>query len=155
MIERHRNAPGGRQLATKSRRLLGEGAATFVCQEKSMTRLNMIVIAMGGFAAATVLPLAARAQSGDALAHAETLCLESGIGPNSIAFEACVGRAARAYDLGEPDLAAVEAHKVNDAHQACLADDIEPMTAGYRQCMDNETGTLTVSRYAVSSYEPR
>ena len=50
-----------------------------------MSRLNMIVIAVGGFAVAAVLPLAARAQSGDALAHAENICLEYGVGPNSVA----------------------------------------------------------------------
>lgn len=112
-----------------------------------MFRLNMIVIALGGFAAATVLPLAARAQSGDALAHAEYICLEQGVGPNSVPFEACVSRAARAYDRGEPGVAAVEARKVSEASKACLSYDIEPMTLEFRQCLANETGRITVSRY--------
>ena len=115
-----------------------------------MSRLNMIVIVVGGFAVASVLPLAARAQSGDALAHAENICLEYGVGPYSVPFETCVGRAARAYDRGEPGLAAVEARKVREASKACLSYDIEPMTLGYRECMANET-----SRIAVSRYEPR
>lgn len=112
-----------------------------------MSRLNMIVIAMAGFAVATVLPLAARAQSGDALAHAENLCLEQGIGPYSVPFETCVSRAARAYDLGEPEVAAAEARKVSDASKACLSYDIEPMTLGFRQCMANETSRIAISRY--------
>jgi hypothetical protein len=112
-----------------------------------MLRLNMIVIAVGGFAVASILPLAARAQSGDALAHAENICLEHGVGPYSVPFEICVSRAARAYDRGEPGLAAAEAHKVSDASKACLSYDIEPMTLGYRQCMATETSRIAVSRY--------
>jgi len=112
-----------------------------------MSRLNMIVIAVGGFALASVLPLAARAQSGDALAHAEYICLDQGVGPNSVPFEYCVNRAARAYDRGEPDRAAAEARKVSEASKACLSYDIEPMTMGFRQCMANETSRIIVGRY--------
>jgi len=113
-----------------------------------MSRLNVIVIAAAGFfAAAAVLPLAARAQSGDALAHAENICLDYGVGPNSVPFETCVSRAARAYDRGEPDRAAAEARKVSDASKACLSYDIEPMTLGFRQCMANETSRINISRY--------
>ena len=36
---------------------------------------------------------------------------------------------------------------VSDANKACLSYDIEPMTLDYRQCMDSETGRITVSRY--------
>jgi hypothetical protein len=114
-----------------------------------MSRLNMIVIAVGGFAVAAILPLAARAQSGDALAHAENICFEYGVGPYTVAFEICVSHAARAYDRGEPDRAAVEARKVGDASKACLSYDIEPMTLGYRQCLANETSRITVSRYEL------
>lgn len=114
-----------------------------------MSRLNIIAIAVGAFAAAVVLPLTARAQSGDALAHAENICLESGIGPNSVPFEACISRAARAYDRGEPSRAAAEARKAGDASRACLANDVEPMTLEYRQCMANESTTITASRYAA------
>jgi hypothetical protein len=114
-----------------------------------MSRLNIIVIAVGAFAAAAILPLAARAQSGDALAHAENICLDAGIGPNSVPFEACVSRAARAYDRGEPDVAAAEARKAGDASKACLANDVAPMTVEYRECMANESTTTTLSRYAA------
>ncbi len=112
-----------------------------------MSRLNMMVIVVGGFAAAAVLPLAARAQSGDALAHAEYICREEGVGPNSVPFETCVSRAARAYDRGEPGVAAAVARKVSAASKACLSYDIEPMTLEFRQCMANETSRITVSRY--------
>jgi hypothetical protein len=112
-----------------------------------MSRLNMMVIALGGFAVAAIMPLAVRAQSGDALAHAEYICLQQGIGPNSVPFESCVGHAARAYDRGEPELAAIEARKVGDASKSCLSQDIEPMTAEFRQCMASETGRIEVSRY--------
>jgi len=112
-----------------------------------MSRQNMMAIALGGFALAAVLPLSVQAQSGDALAHAENICLEHGVGPYSVPFETCVSRAARAYDRGEPDLAALEARKVSDASKACLSYDIEPMTLGYRQCLANETSRISVSRY--------
>lgn len=115
-----------------------------------MSRLSMIVIAMGGLPVAAVSPPTARALSGDALAHAENVCLDQGVGPNSMPFETCVSRAARDFDRGEPDIAAAEARKVSDASKACLANDIEPLTAAFRQCMANET-----SRIAVSRYEPR
>jgi len=105
-----------------------------------MSRLNMIVLALGSFTIAAALPLAVRAQSGDALAHAERTCLDYGIGPNSVAFDTCVGRAAGAYDRGEPGLAVAEARRISDARQACMAYDIDPMTLGYRQCVANETG---------------
>jgi hypothetical protein len=112
-----------------------------------MSRLNILVIAVGGFAVAAALSLAARAQSGDALAHAENVCLEQGVGPSTMPFEACVSLTSRAYDHGEPDLAVIEARKISDASKACLSYDIEPMTQEYRQCMANETSKITVSRY--------
>jgi len=112
-----------------------------------MFRLNMVAIALGGFTVAAALPLAVRAQSGDALAHAENVCLEQGVGPNTIPFEACVSLTARAYGRGEPDLAVIEARKISEASKACLSYDIEPMTQEYRQCMANESSKITVSRY--------
>ena len=111
-----------------------------------MSRLNVIVLALGGFAIATSLPYAVRAQSGDALAHAEATCVEQGVGPRTIPFEACVGRAARAYDLGAPEAATAEAHTVSDASKACLSNDVEPMTLDYRLCMANEADRLMASR---------
>ena len=84
----------------------------------------------------------------DALAKAENTCLDYGVGPSSVGFDTCVGRAARAYELGNPAAADADARKVTDARQTCLSYDIDPMTLGYRQCMANET-----SKIALSSYE--
>lgn len=112
-----------------------------------MTGLNMMLIALGGFTFASVLPLAASAHSGDALVHAETVCLEQGVGPNSIPFETCVTRAAQAYELGRPDVAVAEARKVSAASKACIANDIEPMTKEFRECMAAETSKVTISHY--------
>ena len=113
-----------------------------------MSRLTMIAFAVGGFAVAAILPLAARAQSGDALAHAEHTCANSGIGPGSVAFDSCVSRAAWAYDRAEPGLAVAEAQRLADARDACLSYDIDPMTLGYRQCLASERRRS--SRYAIS-----
>jgi hypothetical protein len=112
-----------------------------------MPRLNTIFLALGGFVAAAV-PFAPRAQVGDALARAEHTCLESGVGPGSVAFDTCVARAAGAYYRAEPGLALTEAQRIADAKQACLSYDIDPMTLGYRQCLATES--RRESRYAVS-----
>ncbi|MCW5736488.1 MAG: hypothetical protein KIS73_20335 [Enhydrobacter sp.] len=114
-----------------------------------MSRLNIIVIAAGAFASVAVLSPTPRAQSGDALAHAESVCLDAGIGPHSVPFEACVTRAAQAYDRGQPYRAAAEARTIGDASKACLANDVEPMTQEYRQCMVDESTTTTAYRYAA------
>lgn len=114
-----------------------------------MSGPRIIVIAVGALAAAAVLPLTAHAQSGDALAHAENICLVSGIGPHTMPFEACVRRAAQAYDRADPELAAAEARKADDASRACLANDVEPMTLAYRQCMADHSSAITASRYAA------
>lgn len=112
-----------------------------------MSRLTMIVIALGTSVVASALPFAVRAQSGDALAKAENTCLQHNVGPNSVAFDTCVGRTARAYDRGDPAAAATEARKITEARETCLSYDIEPMTLGYRQCMANETSQMALSRY--------
>jgi hypothetical protein len=112
-----------------------------------MSRLNMVFLALGGFVAAAT-PLMVRAQSGDALAHAEQTCLGSGIGPGSVAFDTCVSRAASAYDRAEPGLAVAEAQRLADAREACMSYDIDPMTLGYRQCLASES--RRASRYTIS-----
>jgi hypothetical protein len=112
-----------------------------------MSRLNTIFLALGGFVAAAT-PLVVRAQSGDALTHAERTCLDYGVGPNTIAFDTCVSRAASAYDRGEPGRAVSEASRIADARQACLSYDIDPMTLGYRACIANQTGNAP--RFAIS-----
>jgi hypothetical protein len=105
---------------------------------RSKLRLYTIFLAVGAFIAGAA-PLAARAQSGDALAHAERTCLNQGIGPYSVTFDTCVARAASAYDEGEPGLAATEAHRIADARQACMSYDLDPQTLGYHQCIAHES----------------
>src|SRR5436190_21207741 len=112
-----------------------------------MSRLNMIFFALGAFIAGAV-PLAARAQVGDALAHAERICLDNGVGPYTVAFDTCVARAAHAYVNGEPEAAAAEAQRLADARQACMFYDIDPQTLNYHQCIASETRR---PRYAISS----
>jgi hypothetical protein len=101
-------------------------------------RLYTIVLAIGGFTA-IALPLAVRAQSGDAIAHAEHTCLGVGLGPNSVAYDSCVARTAAAYDRGRPNLAVREASRVAEARQVCQSYEIEPMTLGYRKCVADES----------------
>ncbi|HYD06968.1 MAG TPA: hypothetical protein VEC60_14635, partial [Reyranella sp.] len=88
---------------------------------------------------AGALPLVVRAQSGDALAHAEQTCLDHGVGPSTVNFDLCVGRAARAFDRAEPAAAAAEAQRIADATGTCMSYDMDPMTLGYRQCMATES----------------
>jgi len=109
----------------------------------STIRLNTIFLALGAFVAGAV-PLVVRAQSGDALAHAEQLCLVNGVGPYSVAFDTCVARAARAYDRAEPGLAVSEAQRIADARQTCLSYDIDPMTLGFHQCVASESRPRSV-----------
>jgi hypothetical protein len=109
---------------------------------RSKLRLYTIFLAVGAFLAGTA-PFAARAQSGDALAHAERTCLDQGVGPYSVTFDTCTARAAAAYDEGEPGLAAVEARRVAEARQACLSYDLDPQTLGYHQCIAQQTGRRT------------
>ena len=104
---------------------------------RSKLRLYTIFVAVGAFLAG-LAPYAARAQSGDALAHAEHTCLEQGIGPYSVTFDTCTERAASAYYQGAPGLAADEAHRVAEAQQACMSYDLDPQTLGYHQCIAHE-----------------
>lgn len=110
-------------------------------------RVNIVFFALGAFIAGAV-PFAVRAQSGDALAHAEQTCLEAGVGPNSVTFDTCVARAAHAYVNGEPEVAVVEARRVADASKTCMSYDVDPMTLGWHQCIASETSRRTV---AISS----
>ncbi|HEY2872065.1 MAG TPA: hypothetical protein VGJ56_09115 [Reyranella sp.] len=101
---------------------------------RSKLRLYTIFLVAGVFLAGAA-PYAARAQSGDALAHAERTCLDHGIGPNSVTFDTCTERAASAYDQGAPGLAVEDAHRVAEAQQACMSYDLDPQTLGYHQCV--------------------
>jgi len=109
---------------------------------RSKLRLYTIFVAVGALLAG-VTPYAVHAQSGDALAHAERTCLDQGLGPHSVTFDACTERAASAYDQGAPALAADEAHRVAEAQQACMSYDLDPQTLGYHQCVAQETDRPT------------
>jgi hypothetical protein len=101
-----------------------------------MYRYNLLMIALGGVAIAGAIPdQAADAQSGQALVFAERACLDYSVPPSTTAFEACVKRAARAFDRGEPDIAYQQARATRDAREYCLSYGIDPETMGYRQCV--------------------
>ncbi len=103
-----------------------------------MFRQNMIVVALGTVALAA-LPLAhANAQSGDAVAHAETTCIDHGVVPKTAEFDICVSRAASAFDQGLPEAAERQAALVRDANDLCHSYGIAPETLGYRQCVSTE-----------------
>jgi len=109
---------------------------------RSKLRLYTIFVAVGALLAG-VAPYAARAQSGDALANAEHICLDQGIGPYSVTFDARTERAALDYDQGAPGLAVEDAHRVAEAQQACMSYDLDPQTLGYHQCVAHETDRPT------------
>ncbi len=103
-----------------------------------MLRQNMIVVALGTVALAA-LPLAhANAQSGDAVAHAESTCVNHGVAPRTADFDICVNRAASAFDQGLPDVAERQAGLVRDANDVCRSYGIAPATLGYRECVSSE-----------------
>ena len=103
-----------------------------------MNRRRLTVLAVAGAVCAAGVPVAAEAQIADALVHAEQLCLGHGIAPNSAAFNACVERAALAYDRQRPGLAEHEAGIARAARSDCLRYGLDPHTLGYRACVKNE-----------------
>ena len=103
-----------------------------------MNRRRLTVLAVAGGLWAAGVPLSSQAQIADALVHAEQLCLGKGIAPNSAAFNACVERAAIAYDRGRPGLAEHEAGIARQARSDCLRYGLDPHTLGYRACVKNE-----------------
>ena len=134
-----------------------------------MSRLTIIVIAVGGFGIVSALPFASssavRAHPAMRLAKAENTCLDYNVGPNSVAFDTCVGRTARAYDRGDPAAAAAEARNVTEARETCLSYDIEqhddaglsPMH-GQRDQQDRAQqlrGWIRLSPVAISKRERR
>lgn len=114
----------------------------------STFRVNIIFLALGAVIAAGA-PVAARAQSGDALASAEQTCLDHGVAPHSVTFDTCVAHAAHAYVNGEPGAAVAEARRVASASKICMSYDIDPMTLGWHQCIARETGRRTIATSSV------
>jgi hypothetical protein len=115
---------------------------------RSKLRLYTIFVAVGALLAG-VAPYAARAQSGDALAHAERTCLDQGVGPYSVTFDTCTARAASDYDQGVPGLAAEDARRVAEAQQACLSYDLDPQTLGYHQCVARQADRVPTTTRAL------
>jgi hypothetical protein len=113
-----------------------------------MTRQNIVAIALGGLALASA-PLAAQAQSGDALVRAEHACFDNGVRPHSAAFDACVGRTARAFDRGMPEIAYRTARTAGDARDLCLSYGLPPDTLGYRQCVANTLNSPAAQAYVI------
>ena len=86
--------------------------AAHVAEEGSIFRLNTIFAGRRRLASPAPLPYAARAQSGDALAHAEHTCLDYGVGPNSVAFDTCVSARRRLMIAASRVLPRSSAHRV-------------------------------------------
>jgi hypothetical protein len=119
-----------------------------------MSRLNAVFIALGSLAIAATPLASSHAQSGDALANGELTCREYGVRAGTAAFDTCVGRAAWAYDRGEPGLAALEAQRVSDARNICLSYGLAPQSLGYRECVATEIDRRALRydiRYVPSS----
>jgi hypothetical protein len=115
-----------------------------------MTRATMIALAMGGLVLAGTPFAAANAQSGDALAHAERACSDSGVYPYSNAYNACVDRAADSFYRGAPDIAYDSAREIGSASRMCLSYGLDPHSMGYSQCVDNEVGRSADTVQALS-----
>jgi hypothetical protein len=104
-----------------------------------MFRIPVVMVTMGAVTLAGIVPHEqAAAQSGQSLVFAERACLDYGVPPNTPVFESCVGRAARAFDRGEPDLAYLQARATRNARDTCRADGIAPGTSGYSQCVNQQ-----------------
>jgi hypothetical protein len=97
----------------------------------------MVALAIGGLVMAGA-PFAARAQSGDALAHAERACSNSGVPPYSNAFKSCVDRTAADFRRGAPNVAYDTAQAIGDASRVCASYGIDQRSLGYAQCIDAE-----------------
>ena len=118
-----------------------------------MTRQKMLAIALGGLAFASI-PLAAQAQSGDALVRAEYACIDNGVRPNSTAFNACVDRTAPAFDRGEPEIAYRTARTAREARDLCLSYGLAPATLGYKECVANTLNSPAAQAYTVGYVPP-
>ena len=104
-----------------------------------MTRPKLLLALVVGTFTLTAVPfVAAKAQSGDALANAERACLDNGVRPGSTTFELCVKRAGVAFDRGMPGAAYREVARIADARENCLSYGLHPRTLGYQECLNNE-----------------
>ena len=114
-----------------------------------MTRGTLLALAAGGLLVAGAPLTAAKAQSGDALAHAERTCLDYGVRPHTDSYDVCVNRTAAAFDKAAPDLAYREARAVMAARDNCLSMGTQPETLGYRRCLNTEIDRQAGRSYAI------
>jgi hypothetical protein len=105
----------------------------------AMVRFSAVMVTIAGVAIAGVaFHQNADAQSGQSLVFAEKACLDYGVPTNTPVFENCVGRAARAFDRGEPDLAYIQARATRDARESCKSFGMATDTSGYSRCIDKQ-----------------
>jgi len=71
--------------------------------------------------------------------HAQRICREEGIRPNSEVHEICLSQTIGALERGELRLARGFARVAVDAHEACLRSGLQPQTEGFRACTDRES----------------
>jgi hypothetical protein len=71
--------------------------------------------------------------------HAQRICREEGISPNSEAHEICLSQAIRGLEQGELHLARRYASVAVDAQEACLRSGLQPQTESFRACANRES----------------
>jgi hypothetical protein len=113
-----------------------------------MTRPPLLVLVAAGLLgvlAVTTTPSShqAVAQGREARVFGERACLDYGVAMGTLAFESCVGRAARAFERGEPDIAYMQARATRDALDDCASQGLSPQTPDHRQCVINQIGKRT------------
>jgi hypothetical protein len=92
------------------------------------------VLIVGAFVAflAPVPPVSAQG-------HAQRICREEGISPNSEVREICLSQTIGALQRGELRLARRYARVAVDAQEACLRFGLQPQTESFRACADRES----------------
>ena len=71
--------------------------------------------------------------------HAQRICREEGISPNSEVHEICLSQTIGALERGELRLARSFARVAVDAQEACLRSGLQPQTESFRTCIDRES----------------
>ena len=71
--------------------------------------------------------------------HAQRICREEGISPDSEVHEICLSQTIRGLEQGELRLARRYALVAVDAQEACLRSGLQPQTESFRACTDRES----------------
>jgi len=93
-----------------------------------------------------------------AQSHAQRICREQGISPQSDGYEYCLSQATRALYWGEPGLARSFARVTANAREACLGYGLQPQTTGFQACLERETyarGLMVHADSATPEYGPQ